>query len=77
MSFATLLSNEQLINLTVETAHRVSCLSESNDLAELREELLSRLTKRAVDVANACHCGDDLFAVNPDGNCAWCKSPRN
>ncbi len=63
MSFAKSLSNEQLINLTVETAHRVSCLSESNDLAELREELLARLTKRAVDVANAHEDGLALHNV--------------
>lgn len=29
------------------------------------------------EVKEVCVCGDDLFAVNPDGNCAWCKFPHN
>jgi len=48
------LSNEQLVNVVINTAHRVSILSESNDLIDLREELMSRLTKRALDVCNEC-----------------------
>jgi hypothetical protein len=30
----------------------------------------------APDGEAVCTCGDDLFNVNPDGKCAWCKLPR-
>lgn len=35
-----------------------------------------RPTKYALDGEAVCVCGDELFAVNPDGKCAWCKLPR-
>lgn len=61
------MSNEQLVSMVINTAHRVSILSESNDLIDLREELMSRLTKRAADSFTAhvaCpHCAW-LFEVN-------------
>lgn len=47
------LTNEELINMLVNTAHRVSILGESNDLIDLREELNARLTKRALDRGKA------------------------
>lgn len=71
------LSDDDLLSLLISEAHECSVPSESNLLSDIRGAIKARLTKRAVDVANVCHCGDDLFAVNPDGNCAWCKSPRN
>ena len=47
--------------------------------ALFRVELLSRIASQqsfAPDAEAVCVCGDELFAVNPDGKCAWCKLPR-
>lgn len=43
-----IISNEELVDLLISTANTVEVASESNFLASVREEVLSRLTKRAM-----------------------------
>lgn len=42
-----IISNEELVDLLISTANEVEIVSESNLLACVREEVLSRLTQRA------------------------------
>lgn len=73
-----LISDDELIDLLVDTAHEASVPSESNFLAAVRDELKARLTKRAVDVA--CACGSSATFRDAGSSvdiCSWCKSPRN
>ena len=58
------LSNEQLVSMVINTSHRVSILSESNDLIDLREELMSRLTKRAPDAGKSADISGSFYASN-------------
>ena len=69
------LSNEQLVNMVINTAHRVSILSESNDLIDLREELTARLTKRAPDVMPCGHPLAEAYEGEDGGTyCRICES---
>ena len=46
-------SNEDLLDSLIETAHRISIVSESDFIADIRAELLSRLTLLAPDAVDS------------------------
>ncbi len=53
MAMMILYTDKELVDLLVELANETEIPSESNLLADVREEILARLTKRAADV---CQC---------------------
>lgn len=53
----------------------VTIVLDDEALAEI-VKVVSSQQGFAPDAEAVCVCSEDLFAVNPDGKCAWCKLPR-
>ena len=71
-----IINDEELVDLLISTANEVSVVSESNFLASVRKQLMSRLTRRALDEGGYCACEDKEKYSVLAGVCSNCKRPR-